>query len=406
MTKTKFKCAMPATSVPNQQSLLPPPKPPTTVRIPTGSSLIRDGGTAGAAVATVTTRHRLADSGSTGMYLAVSDAVTLPSYAPATAPVLVQTASNQVVRSTHTATLDWPSMLESTTRAQVFPEFGKSLISVPVLADAGLSTHFTRRGVFVTADTGDPAPASVLMQGGRDSKGLFLLPLQYAASAVGGPAQMGSAATDHAAVTDALEGNANSALDEANSSLHVKRSVAQLMRFYSRTLGNPADSTVQRALDDGILTDVLPGLTSERWRVYPPDSINTAKSHLDRLRQNIASTAPPPYDPTIIMPVASEESTAGETVDDDNPPEVKRSPPTSCTPIFSARYDVPTLHADATRIGVSPCHVQRSWQLYSLGMARDAFGKRLHRRVCKRAQMVPRPRRVPGHHSYGQPNIR
>ena len=132
-------------------------------------------------------------------------------------------------------------------------------------------------------------------------------------------------------VTDALEGNANAAVGAANSSLHIKRSAAQLMRFYSRTIGNPADSTVQRALDDGILADVLPGLTSECWRAYPPDSINTAKGHLDRLRQNISSTAPMKYDPTIVLSAPSDDLSAPiETADDDDdPPEVKRSPPTS-----------------------------------------------------------------------------
>jgi hypothetical protein len=237
----------------------------------------------------------------------------------------------------------------STTRAQVFQEFGKSLISIPVLADANLSTLFTRRGVFVTAEAGDPEPSTVMMQGGRDSKGLFVLPLQYAASAVSGPEKNDSLDIDYSEGTDALEGNANLTVGAAYSSLHVKRSVAQLMRFYSRTLGNPADSTVQRALDDGILTDVLPGLTSERWRAYPPNSINSAKGHLDRLRQNIDSSAPPQYDPTVIFTVLPDPlSTPSKADDDDDPPEVKRSPPTSCTPIFSARYDVPALHADAT----------------------------------------------------------
>ena len=123
-------------------------------------------------------RHGIADSGSTGMYLAPRDAQHLQMQ-PASAPASVHTASNQVVRSTHTAFLDWPTMPASTRQGHVFSEFGSSLISVPMLADAQLTTTFTSRGVFVTRDLGDPQHTDVIMQGGRNARGLFELPLSY-----------------------------------------------------------------------------------------------------------------------------------------------------------------------------------------------------------------------------------
>ena len=134
---------------------------------------IPQGANAVAASATSSWGLGLADSGSTGMYFSPQDAIHLSSVSASLEPTCVRTASNQVVSSSHTASLRWPSMPPAATSGHIFPTFGRSLISVPVLADANLTTIFTRRGVFVTRDIGDPSKGDVLIQGGRDSRGLY-----------------------------------------------------------------------------------------------------------------------------------------------------------------------------------------------------------------------------------------
>ena len=290
------------------------------------------------------------------MYLAPRDAQHLQMQ-PASAPASVHTASNQVVRSTHTAFLDWPTMPASTRQGHVFSEFGSSLISVPMLADAQLTTTFTSRGVFVTRDLGDPQHTDVIMQGGRNARGLFELPLSYTIpSAMASPppavAAVASVEDDvnghFDVLRDVLEGTTYAAIGSAYSSLRIERSAAQLMRFYGKTLGNQPDSTIQAALDDGLL-DMFPGLTSKRWRAHPPNSIDTAKGHLDRLRKNVGSTAPPPYNPHVIPLPTGTSAEDNPPVDSDlHPEEVRRTPPSSCTPIFTARYSVAALHCDNT----------------------------------------------------------
>jgi hypothetical protein len=206
-----------------------------------------------------------------------------------------------------------------TTHGHIFPAFGRSLISIPVLADANLNTTFTQRGVFVTADTGDPEPSDVIIHGGRDSKGLFELPLVYDAATADSnvlkvdvaiaslantvtseqPLPMGPTNQLYA---DLLGGHEPECLlfstdsGIAKSSIRVQRSVAQLMQFYGKSLGNQPDATILAAIDDGLL-DTFPGLSATRWRQHPPDSIDTAKGHLDKLRKNTARTTPKSCNP-------------------------------------------------------------------------------------------------------------
>lgn len=95
-------------------------------------------------------RPGLADSGSTGMYLAPQNAKYLHLVIPSLSPTHIRTASDHIVTSSHTARLCRPSKPDSTTLGHVVPAFSRSLISIPVLADANIKTIFTRRGVVVT----------------------------------------------------------------------------------------------------------------------------------------------------------------------------------------------------------------------------------------------------------------
>ena len=63
------------------------------------------------------------------------------------------------------------------------------------------------------------------------------------------------------------------------------------VKFWSAALGSPADSTLIQALSLGYLGN-LPRLTAKMVRRHRPNSIATAKGHLDRQRQGMQSTRP------------------------------------------------------------------------------------------------------------------
>ena len=85
----------------------------------------------------------------------------------------------------------------------------------------------------------------------------------------------------------------------ANTSIyqdsHVAASVirndlqAAHVKFWSAALGSPADGTLIRALSAGYLGN-LPKLTARMVRRHLPNSMATAKGHLDRQRQGVRST--------------------------------------------------------------------------------------------------------------------
>ena len=61
------------------------------------------------------------------------------------------------------------------------------------------------------------------------------------------------------------------------------------MKFWSAALGSPADDTLIKALSSGFLGN-LPRLTARMVRKHRPNSLATAKGHMDRQRQGVRST--------------------------------------------------------------------------------------------------------------------
>jgi hypothetical protein len=66
---------------------------------------------------------------------------------------------------------------------------------------------------------------------------------------------------------------------------------AGYVKFWSAALGSPADDTLIHALSSGYLGN-LPRLTAKMVRRHRPNSIATAKGHLDRQRQGVRFTQP------------------------------------------------------------------------------------------------------------------
>jgi hypothetical protein len=67
--------------------------------------------------------------------------------------------------------------------------------------------------------------------------------------------------------------------------------VAELVAYSHATLFSPALSTLEHALKKGYVRN-FPGLTAKTLRRHPPQSVATAKGHLDQTRKKLRSTKP------------------------------------------------------------------------------------------------------------------
>jgi hypothetical protein len=71
----------------------------------------------------------------------------------------------------------------------------------------------------------------------------------------------------------------------------MQGSPAQLVAFAHAALFSPSLSTLQQALQKNYLP-TFPGISPKLLSKYPPNSIATAKGHLDQTRKNVQSTKP------------------------------------------------------------------------------------------------------------------
>lgn len=107
-----------------------------------------------------------------------------------------------------------------------------------MLVDTYVSTLLSACGVFVMANSCDPSPAGCASEAYSNLLlSTLMLKLDFLLSDL-----YHTMTTLHChAMERALEG---AAVGVANSSLRVNRSVGQLMRFYSKSLGSQPDATM------------------------------------------------------------------------------------------------------------------------------------------------------------------
>ncbi len=158
--------------------------------------------------------------------------------------------------STHTAELNLPALPPSAKQAHLFPALQDTcLVSIGMLCDAGCEANFTKTTVNVTLN------GTLILQGNRCLKtGLWNVPLQ------------------------APEHQANSIMGTAK--------VAEQVAFSHAALFSPSISTLEQALGNNYVRG-FPGLTLHTLRKHTPNSVATAKGHLDNTRANQQSTKTP-----------------------------------------------------------------------------------------------------------------
>lgn len=110
--------------------------------------------------------HKInADTGTTGNFIAVSDLTVLLDIKPTLHGITVELPNGEKIVSTHTATLNMPTIPLAARSAHIFPALTGSLLSIGLLTDAGLTATYTADKLVVTDPTG-----TVVLTGTRSAR--------------------------------------------------------------------------------------------------------------------------------------------------------------------------------------------------------------------------------------------
>jgi hypothetical protein len=223
------------------------------------------------------------DTAADGHYISSGDKAHLLKLSPVSMqqpshPVL--TANNTIMTSTHHGTLALESLgiPRDALSAHIFDDttMGRSLLSMPVFADSGYPSIFTKSDAFLVNDR-DPDSFSLLGQlrsravalAERDPTGLWTMPL---------------VAPPPAFPSSGPPGLACSLVHNATN--------AERVRFFSRTFGSLPATTLITAVTKGLF--VFPGITAAMIRNNLPNDIRTPMGHMRLVGQGQRSTRPSP----------------------------------------------------------------------------------------------------------------
>ncbi len=200
----------------------------------------------------------VADTGSTGHFLQQDAMVDAPisDVTPASAPITIEMPNKERIHSSHTCFLRIPGLPREACRSHIVPDLRSGhLISIGQLCDAGCTARLDKATIEIYYHD------TLALTGHRDPlTRLWMLNLSD------------PTATEARTATHAC---------------HIARhgtSQADLVAFSHAALGSPAVSTLQRAVNKGLLHG-FPGLTATAVRKHPPHTKATAMGHLDQSRQ-------------------------------------------------------------------------------------------------------------------------
>lgn len=200
--------------------------------------------------------------------MSVDDMTYLVDVKPALQPIAVQLPNGSHIWSTHTATLNLPSLPLAARAAHIFPHMASaSLLSIGLLCDHGCTAIYTNTQVQIL-----DSKQNIILTGSRSPiTKLWMVPLVTA---------------DTTSNTVMMETGHHTA-----STVIHSQTQAELVRFYHAAVGSPAVSTLLSALHKGFIN--IPGLTAKAVRRNIPHTIATSKGHLDQTRQGQHSTHKP-----------------------------------------------------------------------------------------------------------------
>jgi hypothetical protein len=185
-------------------------------------------------------------------------------------PITVSLANNSKMISSHEVELSLPNLPPSACTAHLFPALGDtSLISSGQLCDAGCLATFSSSHVDIALH------GTTILSGTR------------------------SLATNRLWTVELPQAPDSPLTTPFASSLQTG-TVPDLVAFAHAALFSPSLSTLSKALSKNYISN-FPGLSQTLLSRHPPNSVDTAKGHLDQVRRSFRSTkkpkpsSPPPW---------------------------------------------------------------------------------------------------------------
>jgi hypothetical protein len=174
----------------------------------------------------------------------------------------VRLPNGDTLTSTHTATLNMPSLPQAARLAHILTGLAQhSLLSVGQMCDSGCSVTFTASNVTVTRGH------STILTGERDKESsLWRVPLNPAP-----PLHVGQEHSAH--------------------NVYEQKSIQDTIIYLHACCLSPVTDTWLKAIQNGHFA-TWPLVTVENVRKYLCKSDATAKGHMNQIRQNIRSTQP------------------------------------------------------------------------------------------------------------------
>jgi hypothetical protein len=181
---------------------------------------------------------------------------------PTATPLAVRMPNDDTIASTHTATLNMPSLPHAAIQAHILPGLAQhSLLYVGQMCESGCSVTFTATEVTVT--NGE----STILTGLRDKESrLWRVPLEPNL-----PLEIGREHSAH--------------------NVYEQKSIQDTITYLHACCFSPVKDTWLKAIQNGHLA-TWPSVTVENVRKYLSKSDATSKGHVNQIRQNICSTQP------------------------------------------------------------------------------------------------------------------
>jgi hypothetical protein len=183
-------------------------------------------------------------------------------------PLEVRLPNGATIASTHTTTLNLPSLTHASRQAHILPGLAqRSLLFVGQVCDSGCAVTFTANKVAITNG------ATTILTGQRDKEsGMCRFPLGNSIST--------KAVPEHYA-----------------HNVYEQKSIKDTIVYLHACCFSPVQDTWLKAIQNGHFATNT-SVTVENVCKYLPKSDATAKGHMNQIRQSIRSTQPAVVEPT------------------------------------------------------------------------------------------------------------
>ena len=184
---------------------------------------------------------------------------------------VVLTAGGTKLHATNTGLLSTTALSKGAREAIVVPGMSQpALMSVSTLADNGYTTVFLPGeegvNVFNANDVDISSTAPPALQGWRDSRGVWMVP-----------------------ITDDKQSNIDPNVTDTAMGVYELPSTKEVVRYLHAALGSPTQATLLTAAQHGNLV-TFPGLTPHNISRHFPESDETQKGHMKQTKQGVRST--------------------------------------------------------------------------------------------------------------------